>query len=664
MNRPADQSKNKPRHRLRTLLHSSVILSFLFRLANTLYDRAGKSAIAGFLTAYDADCLRSENSLLSKISDKLQINRRIFLPIRKFFNRAFFESPLLHFFRSALRSLADCPVSFYGIVFFSFGLYTTVLNLLTRFAFTSFEAVDNLYAGVVTVICALPALFCQKPLSETALGSHLGHLLICTLLGFREEELIAKKQMNPRPVVAFLIGLLLSALTVRLPLFWIPAGFLAVAGVALILSRPEAGIAIAFGAAAFLPTMGLAALLILTFVSFLCKLIQGKRTLRFEALDIAVLGLMLLFLIGGFVSLSPKDSIRPALMYTCLMLGYFMVVNLIKTSASIRRCTAFLCISLVCVAATGVWQNFTGDRSTVWQDTTMFSDIPGRVTSTFANPNVLGEFLIMTIPFMIAVILLTTHIGKKTGMTGLLAVCGACLIFTWSRGAWLGFLFSIVCLLLLYWRQTLVVLLFGIMASPLAILLVPDSVLNRFTSIGNLSDSSTSFRVNIWKGSLQMLKDYFVWGIGTGVNTFQQIYPGYSLGGIEKAAHSHNLYLEIMLELGLPGILMLLLFLILFIQSFFTYLSHRTERDERDIKFIAAAGFCGILAVLVQGMTDHIWYNYRIFCIFWLITALVSVCRRVGEAERIDCMPDGEQYILTVSGQTGYCESRKGARTL
>ena len=289
----------------------------------------------------------------------------------------------------------------------------------------------------------------------------------------------------------------------------------------------------------------------------------------------------------------------------------------------------------------------------------MFSDIPGRVTSTFGNPNVLGEYLIMTIPFLIAVILLTVHIGRKTGMLGLLAICGACLIFTWSRGAWLGFLFSIVCLLLLYWRQTLVVLLFGLLTSPLAILLVPSSVLNRFTSIGNLSDSSTSFRVNIWKGSIEMLKDVFAWGIGTGVNTFQKIYPHYSLHGIESAAHSHNLYLELMLELGLPGIFMLLLILVLFAQSFFTYLSRRTGEDERPLKYFAAAGFCGILAILIQGMTDHIWYNYRIFCIFWLMIALVSVCRRVGDAERIETLPDDTHYVLTDLGSTVNCESRK-----
>ena len=36
-----------------------------------------------------------------------------------------------------------------------------------------------------------------------------------------------------------------------------------------------------------------------------------------------------------------------------------------------------------------------------------------------------------------------------------------------------------------------------------------------------------------------------------------------------------------------------------------------------------------MLAVLAQGMTDYIWYNYRVFLMFWLMLGLSAAVRRV-----------------------------------
>ncbi|MGN1128942.1 MAG: hypothetical protein ACI4T6_08325, partial [Candidatus Flemingiibacterium sp.] len=54
---------------------------------------------------------------------------------------------------------------------------------------------------------------------------------------------------------------------------------------------------------------------------------------------------------------------------------------------------------------------------------------------------------------------------------------------------------------------------------------------------------------------------------------------------------------------------------------------HATEK--RGTKLLGAALFCGLLAVLVQGMTDYIWYNYRVFLMFWLLLGLSAAVRKV-----------------------------------
>lgn len=48
---------------------------------------------------------------------------------------------------------------------------------------------------------------------------------------------------------------------------------------------------------------------------------------------------------------------------------------------------------------------------------------------------------------------------------------------------------------------------------------------------------------------------------------------------------------------------------------------------------MAMGGFGGLLAALAQGMTDYIWYNYRVFFVFWFVLALTSAYIRVGRSE-------------------------------
>ena len=31
---------------------------------------------------------------------------------------------------------------------------------------------------------------------------------------------------------------------------------------------------------------------------------------------------------------------------------------------------------------------------------------------------------------------------------------------------------------------------------------------------------------------------------------------------------------------------------------------------------------CGVIAFLAQGLTDYVWYNYRVFALFWMVIGL------------------------------------------
>ncbi|MBQ3859201.1 MAG: hypothetical protein II779_01630, partial [Clostridia bacterium] len=57
------------------------------------------------------------------------------------------------------------------------------------------------------------------------------------------------------------------------------------------------------------------------------------------------------------------------------------------------------------------------------------------------------------------------------------------------------------------------------------------------------------------------------------------------------------------------------------------------RRGKTQLRISAAGPLCGIVAVLVQGMTDYAWYNYRLFLMFWLTAALAACYIRNGRSE-------------------------------
>jgi len=150
-------------------------------------------------------------------------------------------------------------------------------------------------------------------------------------------------------------------------------------------------------------------------------------------------------------------------------------------------------------------------------------------------------------------------------------------------------------------------------------------------SIGDLADSSTMYRVYTWKGTLEAIKEYFWGGIGYGPTAYGEIYPRFAYAGIEAAEHSHSLFLQILLGMGIGGLLIFLAVVLLSAQMNFEYI--KTAKD-RTSKLMVAASLCAVLASLFMGAFDFIWYNYRIFFLFWAILGLACACIRVGNDEK------------------------------
>lgn len=626
------------RQKIQLWLKTSLILSLLDRASAAVYRMLREGMFGRIFTAYSReDAAFAQSAIGNRFRRNAMRRESFFTRAHHAIVRSFEDSTVLRLCGRLSNCLLGCSLRVYGLFFTSFGIYVVLIYLIKRFALALETAsLSHLLIGACLLVSVWPLLFSRQPLAEALLESAIFRPLLLHVAGIPREQLENRRiPGGGRNNVAFILGMLVGALTYFVPPDLMLMAFFGIVAVMVVVCFPEVGVLAMIAFLPYLtilphPSIMLAAMVLMTSFCYLIKLMRGKRVFRLELLDVGVALFMLAFLFGGLISFSGTGSLKTTAIYVCFMLGYFLVVNLMRTRVWLRRCVGTFLVSGLGAALYGIYQNFFGLGETKWLDADMFADIEGRVVSMFENPNMLADYLIMLIPIAFAVCLCTKDRHVRFGALFVTAALGLCLIYTWSRGAWLGVMIGMLIFLLLWSRRTLSALFLGCFALPLLPLVLPDSIMNRLLSIGNLADSSTSYRVSIWKAALGMARDFFTTGIGVGESAFRQVYPLYSLSGIEAAPHSHNLYLQIQIELGIVGLLLFLGVLILFAQCCFDYNATAADRETR---IMSIGCFSGLIAALAQGMTDYIWYNYRVFFVFWLVLALASAYVRVGRSE-------------------------------
>ncbi|MFA6948969.1 MAG: O-antigen ligase family protein [Eubacteriales bacterium] len=626
------KQKSPPGVKAESVFRTSVIVTFFLYLCDVISKGISDSLFGRFFCMYGRENEIARQSFLVRLWNRLNLSGRVVRPLKAAFRRGVEQSAVMRMFSDIRSHLLRTSMKVWGIMLFSFGLYSAIVYFVRVYALSNMES-DNitLVCAAVCAFAGIPVMFAAGRFCDRVCESRAMSFILFSVIGIRRDKLELDGEMCGRTNISFILGMLLGLMTYFIKPLYILIFFIGAIALRILLYLPEFGVVLAFFALPFLPTMALVGLVGYTFFCYFLKVMQGRRTFRLDLGDSLVGVFMLMFALGGIFSVTPAASLKSALVYICFMLGYFLCVNLIRDTEWIKRCITAAIGGGLFVSLYGIYENYFGLAQTTWQDEEMFEDISGRVVSTFGNPNVLAEYLIMLLPIALAALLLSKSAKSGVPRFVIFGAVSLCLVFTWSRGAWLGLLIALMLFALIYSRRSLLIIIAGVCAVPFMPFVLPQNIISRFTSIGNMSDTSTAYRVNIWRAVTDMISDFFGGGIGVGGSAFAEVYPSYSLAGIESAPHSHQLYLQILLEIGIFGLLIFLAAMIVFAQRGFTFYrdaGYSTLPGMRTMKLYAASLFCGIVAILAQGMTDYVWYNYRIFLMFWLTFGLcAAICR-------------------------------------
>ena len=384
----------------------------------------------------------------------------------------------------------------------------------------------------------------------------------------------------------------------------------------------------------FRPSLVVAGLAVIGMASLLLSLVRDKdRQLGWSPVNRYIILYAAVYMAGTLFSVSLEDSLEPGLLSVAFILFAVVLCSAVTSRRQLDALIGLMVLVAALVSFYGVCQYLFGwgYQSAAWVDSDMFSSISFRVASTLQNPNMLGQYLILMIPLGGAQLLASKTWGRRIYYLCCCGVMCLCMILTFSRGAWLGLMFAgVVFFVLLYPK----IIPWLILAAPFLLagmyFVLPETIVSRFTSIGNLTDASTSYRVFIWLGTINMLKNFWLCGIGPGTEAFNKVYPAYSYNGI-VAPHAHNLFLQIVCDAGIAALIVFILVLFVYFRTMCSALSKEKNWTSRLYQIALTSG---VLGFLVQAMTDYSFYNYRVMFLFWAYLALGGLAARRDELGR------------------------------
>lgn len=251
----------------------------------------------------------------------------------------------------------------------------------------------------------------------------------------------------------------------------------------------------------------------------------------------------------------------------------------------------------------GIFGETFGETGTVEQN---IGFIVSRAGGTLGHPNLLGYFLEMATPLMLALCL----IERNTALRGLhfLAFCAGIggLAVTLSRGAWLslpvslGLVLTTLGLPHLRRLKGIVVLCMILLFATAALTPVYPMIEKRFTHDDYKSAAS---RMPLNRAAWSIVKQHPV--VGVGLNNFSEVFKKYDTTGHSRIFRGykqvvHNLYLWVWAEVGTLG---LIAFLAMFGGAFSVawWLFQRGQAWPRGVAIGASAGLAGHL---VHGLVD------------------------------------------------------------
>jgi O-antigen ligase len=252
-----------------------------------------------------------------------------------------------------------------------------------------------------------------------------------------------------------------------------------------------------------------------------------------------------------------------------------------------------------------------------------------RIHGVYGSPNNLGLFLERIVPILAAVVLFGGSVWRRALYFLIALPVTICLYLTYSRGAWLlGLPAAFIFFGLMRGRKVLLISFLVILA--IALSLLPLIGTERLASLFNTQSGTTFLRLKLWQGSLNMIRDHPLFGVGLD-NFLYQYRTRYVLPGAWEEldlSHPHNIVLDYWTRLGILGVIAIAWLQFAFFRK---ALCLYRQLGDCDLKALLLGLMASMVAFLAHGLIDNSYFLVDLAFVFYLTLGITARVERLGE---------------------------------
>ncbi|MHB1393313.1 MAG: O-antigen ligase family protein [Clostridia bacterium] len=353
-------------------------------------------------------------------------------------------------------------------------------------------------------------------------------------------------------------------------------------------------------------------------VAVFISAIQARKTrqilVEFSA-DTNILIMLFCILLSLIYSKDIYMSIGGAAML-CLNIGLYLVLMVELKDIETQKYYKLLNIACISACIFGIYQFASGNMNIErsWVDEKTYGTI-SRVYSTLLNPNIFAGYLAINLSFALARF---RSLREDMLLTMNIILSSICLLLTYSRGGFAAFGAAMLVLCLLKERKKGLSLYLAAMAAAFFILNSAGPY-NRADLGSVYQDSSSLYRLEIWKAALNMFLDSPIFGNGIGTTWY------YLSSGSDKLyryiLHSHNIYLQVAAEMGIIGLCAFINLVGKMVWEGYRLLQEKALEEEAYIiqGFIACAA-----SICIHGLIDAVIFVPALSLVFMGYFALYN----------------------------------------
>ncbi|HOW43025.1 MAG TPA: O-antigen ligase family protein [Candidatus Omnitrophota bacterium] len=241
-----------------------------------------------------------------------------------------------------------------------------------------------------------------------------------------------------------------------------------------------------------------------------------------------------------------------------------------------------------------------------------------RMFTSFGSISLFGaaDYFLYSLPFFIAVSIYHAKVPVRLLATLAVVPVLVAFFYHYARNTWIALPLAVLIVAFLNDKKKSVPLI--ILITYISVVFFIPLLRTRLFSLETISPGTWG-RINIWKAAFTIFTQYPVFGAGPGSCELimrQMVSSAEVYKDVTLHAHPHNMYLEIMAETGLVG-------LVTFLSIFVVYFKHIIAEFKRRFNLIHCAFLIMVISVLIAELvSSSILVGVYLASLFWFMMGL------------------------------------------